>query len=282
MQPVNSFQIRRQICDIGHRLWLRGFAAGFDGNISYRLSEDEVLCTPTMISKGHMRPEDLCLIDMEGHQHGGTRKRTSEILLHLAIMKARPDVRAVVHCHPPHPVAFSLAREPIPQCVLPEAELCLGEVPTAPYRTPGTQEVADSVVPFVKSTKIIILANHGTVSFDDDLERAFWWTEVLDSYCRILMLARQLGPVARFGQSEAQDLLDIKTKWGFADPRTEPGLENCDLCGNDAFRASWSAAKLEPRAFGDPASSVAPDVVDKITQQVIAALQANPTTQRTT
>ncbi|MFM8892271.1 MAG: class II aldolase/adducin family protein, partial [Planctomycetia bacterium] len=93
-------QLKEEICDIGRRIYNKGFAAGNDGNISFRLGPNEVLCTPTMISKGFMKPSDLCIVDMNGNQIAGNRKRSSEILLHLTIMKDRPDVNSVVHCHP--------------------------------------------------------------------------------------------------------------------------------------------------------------------------------------
>src|SRR4029078_8929510 len=164
-----------------------------DGNISYRLGPNEVLCSPTMICKGFMKPADLCTVDMQGNQLSGTRKRTSEVLLHLAIMKVRPEVKSVVHCHPPHATAFAVAREPIPQCVLPEVEVFLGDVPITKYETPGGQVFADTVLPFVEKSNVIILANHGTVSFGETVERAYWWTEILDAYCGMPLWAKQLG-----------------------------------------------------------------------------------------
>ena len=212
-------QLKEEICEIGRRLYAKGFAAGNDGNISYRLGPNEVLCTPTMISKGFMTPSDLCIVDMEGNQIGGNRKRTSEILLHLTIMKERPDINAVVHCHPPHATAFAVAREPIPQSVLPEVEIFLGIVPIARYATPGNQKFADTVKPFAKDSSVIILANHGTVSFGETVEKAYWWTEILDAYCRILMLAKDIGRVSHLTKTESQELLDLKAKWGFTDPR---------------------------------------------------------------
>src|SRR5271170_1408989 len=146
----NLHKLKEEICDIGRRIYAKGFAAGNDGNITFRLSENEVLCTPTMICKGFMKPDDLCIVDMEGKQLAGRRKRTSEVLLHLAIMKERPDVKSVVHCHPPHATAFGVAREPIPMCVLPEVEVFLGEVPITKYAIPGGKEFADTILPFVK------------------------------------------------------------------------------------------------------------------------------------
>ena len=191
----NAYKRKKEICEIGQRVYNKGFAAANDGNISYRLSENEVLCTPTMHSKGFLKPEDICLIDMTGKQLAGIKKRSSEALLHLQIYKERPDVKSVVHCHPPHATAFAIAREPIPQCVLPEVEVFLGDVPISQYETPGGQAFADTIIPLVKKTNVVILANHGTVSWGEDVERAYWWTEILDAYCRMLMLAKSIGRV---------------------------------------------------------------------------------------
>ena len=203
-----------------------------------------------MISKGFMKPDDLCIVDMEGKQLSGKRKMTSEIKLHLAIMKERPEIKSVVHCHPPHATAFGIAREPVPMCVLPEVEIFLGDVPIAKYETPGSQEFANTILPFVHKSNVIILANHGTVSFGETVERAYWWTEILDAYCRMLMLARGLGSINYFTEPEARALLELKEKWGFKDPRLE--MKNCDICANDTFRESWKASGVAPRAFQPP------------------------------
>ncbi len=248
----NLHKLKEEICDIGRRIYAKGFAAGNDGNISYRLGPNEVLCTPTLICKGFMKPDDLCIVDMEGKQLAGRRKRTSEVLLHLAIMKERPEIKSVVHCHPPHATAFAVAREPIPQCVLPEVEVFLGDVPITRYETPGGQKFADTILPFVKKANVIILANHGTVSYGESVEKAYWWTEILDAYCRILMLSKDLGRVTYFNEKETRELLDLKDKWGFADPRLTPEMKNCDICANDVFRDSWQAAGIERRAFDAP------------------------------
>ena len=242
--------LRKRFCEIGRRVYQKGFAAANDGNISIRVGDNEVLCSPTMICKGYMTPDDICAVDFAGNQIGGKRKRTSEILLHLSIMKARDDVKAVVHCHPPHATAFAVAGEPIPQCILPEVEVFMGEIPIAPYETPGTQKFADTVLPFLKGTSCIILKNHGTVSFGKTVEEAFWKTEILDSYCRILMLARQLGRVDYFTQQQTNELLDLKKRLGFDDPRFH--VENCDLCGNSAFREGYTEKPLGRRPSTPP------------------------------
>ena len=248
----NVFQQKKDICQIGERIYNKGFAAANDGNITVRIGENEVLCTPTMHCKGFPKPDDIATVDMQGKQLAGRKKRSSEALLHLEIYKQRPDVKSVVHCHPPHATAFAVAREPIPQCVLPEVEVFLGDVPITKYETPGGQGFADTVIPFVKNTNVLILANNGTVSYGENVERAYWWTEILDAYCRILLLSRSLGKVNYFTEDKERELLALKEKWGFKDPRNTEEFENCDICANDIFRGSWSNTGVERRAFDAP------------------------------
>jgi len=260
MSGKNVYQIKKDICEIGRRIYNKGFAAANDGNITVRVSENEVLCTPTMHSKGFLVPDDISLVDMTGKQLSGRKKRSSEALLHLEIYRNRPDVKSVVHCHPPHATAFAVAREPIPQCVLPEVEVFLGDVPITKYETPGGQAFADTIIPFVKKTNVIVLANHGTVSFGEDVERAYWWTEILDAYCRILMLAKQLGGVNYLNPRESKELLELKDKWGFSDPRNSSEYKDCDICANDIFRDSWTATGVERKAFAEPPAAKPGDI----------------------
>ncbi len=291
---VNVHQIKKDICDIGQRIYNKGFAAANDGNITVRVGDNEVLCTPTMHSKGFLKPDDICLIDMTGKQLAGRKKRSSEALLHLEIYRQRPDIKSVVHCHPPHATAFAVAREPIPQCILPEVEVFLGDVPITRYETPGGQAFADTIIPFVDKCNVMILANHGTVSFGENVERAYWWTEILDAYCRILMLSRQLGRVNYLDENQSRELLQLKDKWGFADPRNTEEYKNCDICANDIFRESWASSGVERKAFDAPppmkpdaspgtdkaAASGTPAGIDEerliklITEQVISQLKS--------
>jgi L-fuculose-phosphate aldolase len=249
MQDVQ--ELKESICEIGRRIYQRGFAAANDGNITLRLSDTEVLCTPTMCCKGFLKPGDICLIDMQGNQLAGRKKRSSEALLHLEIMQARPDVQSVVHCHPPHATAFAITHEPIPQAVLPEVEIFLGEVPITKYETPGSKKFAETILPFVRQSNVIILANHGTVSYGESLERAYWWTEVLDAYCRILILSRQLGPIQYLSQQHTQELIELKKQWGFTDPRHAPDFQG-DIRDNATFRHTWADARVPPRPIPPP------------------------------
>lgn len=282
---VNEYKLKEQMCEIGRRVYNRGFAAANDGNITIRINEREVLCTPTMVSKGFMKPEDICKVDYEGKQLAGSKRRTSEVLLHLAVYKHRPDINAVVHCHPPHATAFAVAHEPIPKCVLPEVEVFLGEVPMAVYETPGNQKFAETIVPYIKDCNTILLANHGTVTFGPDLEKAYFNSEIIDAYCKILILARQLGRVNYFSDSQTRELLELKKRLGYDDPRLRD--ENCDMCGNNvvgrgfvdfmpeahAFRRDDEPATASPSKNGQmPKDIDIEELVQKVTDRVMEAL----------
>jgi L-fuculose-phosphate aldolase len=282
----NVHKIKQEICDIGKRIYNRQFAAANDGNITVRVSENEVLCTPTLHCKGFLKPDDIAMVDMTGKQISGRKKRSSEALLHLEIYRQREDIKSVVHCHPPHATAFAIAREPIPQCILPEVEVFLGDVPITKYETPGGQSFADTIIPFVDRTNVMILANHGTVSYGESVEQAYWWTEILDSYCRMLLLAKQLGNVSFLGGQKSQELLDLKEQWGYKDPRNTAAYEDCDICANDIFRDSWAESGVERRAFPAPPSLKGNDaaapasgvneeaLVKAITDEVIRQMKA--------
>lgn len=203
---MDEASLREQVCEVGRWLYARGLVAAFDGNLSCRLDDGSVLCTPTMICKGRMRPDDLCVVDLEGAQLRGERKRTSEILLHLEIYKHAPSATAVVHCHAPHVLAFAMTGTSIPRGILPEVEVFLGDVPVTPYETPGTAAFAKLIIPVLGQTQIAVLSNHGVVSWDSTLERAYWWTEILDAYCRVLLLSKSLGEPRRLPPDKMAEL----------------------------------------------------------------------------
>lgn len=274
---LNEWKLREQICEIGRRVYNKGFAAANDGNISIRLNEKEVLCTPTLVSKGYMKPDDLCVVDYEGKQLRGKKRRTSEILIHLAVYKARPDIGGVVHCHPPHATAFAIAHEPIPKCILPEVEVFLGEVPMAVYETPGTQKFAETLLPYVKDSNTIILANHGTVAFAKDLETAYFNTEIVDAYCRMLILAKQLGRINYFTEGQTKELLDLKKRLGYDDVRFRSN--DCDVCGISSFGRGYGEFVPEAKAFVPPEEENGAEagdefeaLVQRVTDQVMARL----------
>jgi L-fuculose-phosphate aldolase len=216
---MTEIELREQICEIGRRLYQRGYVSANEGNLSVRLNEDAVLCTPSLVSKGFMQPADLAIVNLAGEQTDGPRPRTSEIKLHLSVYRHRSDVQAVIHTHPPHVTAFAITGKAIPTDIHPEMEFFVGPVPTASYATPGTHEFAQTIVPFLQHSSAIVLANHGLVAFGPTLEWAWFVTEVVDSYCRLLLAARQLGEPQRLTSEQMNELLIMKKSWGLTDPR---------------------------------------------------------------
>ena len=211
-------ELKSLICDIGRRLWQRQLVAGIDGNLTIRLNADEVLCTPTMQSKGFLQPADICLVNMAGEQLAGHKRSSSEVLLHLEILKARPDVMSVVHSHPPHATAFAITGRPVPRGLVAEAEYFLGEVPVAPYEMPGTATFARTVLPFVHRSNACLLANHGAVTYGSSLVEAYNLMEVLDAYCRVVLLAEQAGPTKPLSASECAALAELRIQNQVAPP----------------------------------------------------------------
>ena len=167
---MNEWKLREQMCEIGRRVYNKGFAAANDGNISYRLSEDRVLCTPTRVSKGFMKPDDLCIVDLDGKQVSGKRKRSSEILLHLTVMKARADVGSWCTAirRMPRRLPSRVSRSPSASC--PRSRSSSARWRSPPTRRPAAQAFADTVLPYVKDTDTILLANHGTLTYGSDLK----------------------------------------------------------------------------------------------------------------
>lgn len=224
-------EIKKEICAVGRKLWMRQFVDGNGGNISYRIGPNEVICTPTLVSKFDLTPDDLCLVDLDGNQVAGSKPRTSEIFLHLEIYKAVPEAKATVHCHPPHATAYAITGKVPPNLVIPEFEVFIGKVAISPYETPGTPEFAHTVLPFVKQHNTVLLSNHGVACWADTVTHAEWYVEVLDTYCSTLMLASQLGaPISFISESKESDLLAIKKRLGLPDVRFDPSkMKECQL-----------------------------------------------------
>jgi L-fuculose-phosphate aldolase len=264
--------IKAEIVAAGRKLWQRQYVDGNGGNISFRIGENAVLCTPTLTSKADLRPEDLCLVDLEGQQLIGSRPRTSEILMHLEIYKAVPEAKAVLHCHPPHATAYAITGRVPPTCVIPEYEVFVGSVALSPYETPGTQAFAETVIPYVRTHNTVLLANHGIVCWADTVTHAEWYAEVVDTYCWTLMLAAQLGaPLTHIPKEKAADLLEIKKRLGLPDERL--GMKECQLCDLPELPG---AIALPPRACAQGEASRSDEeteaIVQAVTDSVMTAL----------
>lgn len=212
--------LKEEIVSAGRKLWERQYVDGNGGNISARLLPERILCTPTMLSKADLRPDDLSIVDLENRQIVGTRPQTSEIRLHLEIYKAVPQAQAVIHCHPPYATAHAVAGV-VPQGnLVPEQEVFIGPVVLAPYETPGTVEFARTVLPVDRQHNTILLANHGIVCWADTVTHAEWYAEVIETYCKTVMIASQLkSPLPEIPPNKVDELLEIKKRLGLPDAR---------------------------------------------------------------
>lgn len=209
----NEEYIRREICRVGHMLHQRGFVAACDGNISVRLRQDLVLCTPTSISKGMMEPEDLVLINMSGAQVSGERRPSTEMGMHLLFYRMRPEIRAVVHAHPPTATGFAAAGIPLDEPLVAEVVVACGSIPLARYGTPGTPELSQALAPLVPDNDAILMAHHGVVTCGHDLLSASMKMEIAEHYAKIVLVARQLGPTQPLPKEEVRKLMKARENY---------------------------------------------------------------------
>lgn len=257
--------LKERICDMGRRLWQRDYTDGNGGNITIRVGDNLALCTPTLICKGFMKPEDMCLVDLDANQLAGSRVRTSEAKTHFGIMKRQPNAKACVHAHPPHATAFAIANVDIPSCLIPEAEVFLGKIGVAKYQTPGTPANADEVGEVGKTHQAVLMQNHGVIVWGKDVEDAYWKMENIDSYCRTVWIAAGLGGgLHRFTGGHAKELIDLRQKLGMPDPRS--GLKECELCDTNDFRPGVVVAHPASNTASAPAA--ADPQIEAIVQQI--------------
>ncbi len=215
---------RQDIVETGRLVYQKGWVAANDGNITVRLDDDRILSTPTGVSKGMMSPDDLIIVDYEGNKLQGRLEKTSEILMHLVIYKMRPDVRSIVHAHPPVSTGFAAAGISLNKALLPEVVIGLGCVPLAEYGLPGTPALTEPMMPLIPKFDAILLANHGAVAYGGDIKQAFFRLETVEHFARINLVAHQLGGGKLLPSEEVQKLIEARGRYGFASSSvSEPG-----------------------------------------------------------
>lgn len=214
MSSRKEIAVRKDIVEIGRRLYQKGYIAGTEGNISIRITENEVITTPAGFPKGFLQPKELVKVDLTGKKIGGPKNifPSSEIAMHLAIYKARPDVKAVIHAHPPFTTGFSVARVPLRKKILPEIILTLGEIPLSEYATPTTQKLANAVSKLIINHDAVLLANHGIVCVGKDIDDAYYKIELVEHFAKINFIARLLGKETELETEEIEELLKLKNK----------------------------------------------------------------------
>ena len=207
-------EIREQICEVGKRIWLKGWVASNDGNISMKIGEHAVITTPTGVSKGFMSPDMLIKVDMDGNVLAGYLKPSSELKIHLEAYKRRDDIKAFVHAHPPVTTGFAVANIPLDFQTLPEIIISLGAIPLASYGTPSTPELSDSISELVLCHDAILLANHGAITLGKDVMDAYYKMEAVEHFAMISLTAHQLGKMKPISEPNIKKLEEVREKFG--------------------------------------------------------------------
>lgn len=206
---MTELQLRAALCEVGRRLWQRGLVGGNEGNMSCRLSPRQLLVTPSGVSKGHLKPDDLVVTDLKGQPIREGQKVSSEVRLHVACYAGRPDCQAVVHAHPPVATAFSLAGETIPDNLLPESAVILGSVATVPFVMPGTDEITGEITPLLPDHKTFILSHHGAATLGKDIYDAYARMETLERVATVIMHAGNIGKIRPMPDRAFDHLLEV-------------------------------------------------------------------------
>jgi len=258
---TNEWELKKLIVEIGRRIWTRGYVAANDGNITVKLNDEELLTTPTGVSKGFMTTDMIIKCDKTGKVISSNPpfRPSSEVKMHLDVYKERPDVRAIVHAHPQYATSFAVAGIPLNKCVLPEAVIVMGAVPIAPYGLPSTMEIPDRARPYIKNSDVVLLENHGALTLGTDLLNAYHKMETLEHTASIVWKAIQLGNLNVLPPEERDRLMTLRDKFGLAGRVT-----TCDATpmASSAHPAAETAGVSEAR-------------IREITEQVIARLTKN-------
>jgi len=195
MPSAKELRLRKALCEIGRRLYDRGYLAGTDGNLSVRLDRNSLLVTPSGAAKGFLRPADLIVAGLDGKVKHGRAKPSSELAMHLEIYHHRPEITACVHSHPPFVTALAVTCIPLPDNVLPEIVAFVGRIKITEYAAPGTAAVAKSLHPDLADCNAFILKNHGLLTLGRTLEEAWSTHEMVESFAKVFWLAQSLGKV---------------------------------------------------------------------------------------
>ncbi len=277
----NEYEIKKQICEIGKRIYNRNMVAANDGNISVKLNDHEFLCTPTGVSKGFMTPDFICKVDENGNvlQANKGFRPSSEIKMHMRVYKLRPDVGSVVHAHPVYATSFAIAGIPLTQPIMPEAVIALGCVPIAEYGTPSTNEIPDRLEKYLPYYDAVLLESHGALTWSENLLAAYMKMESVEFYAQLLYQSKMLGGPKEFDKATVEKLYEIRRKMGL------PGKHPANLCQNksgvNCHNCASSCNSVAPAApsgiHGSTDMTVdsreqSPEVIAEITRRVLEQL----------
>jgi len=266
---MDDFEAKKHIIEVGKRMYLRGLVAANDGNISIKVGPNAIWVTPTGVSKGYMEPEMLVKLDLNGKLISGSNKQSSEVMMHLRVYNENPDIMAVVHAHPPVATSFSIAGIKLDRAILTEAVVNLGSVPIAPYATPGTQEVPDSIAPFCRTHNAVLLANHGALTWGKEIYEAYFRLESLEYYAMVMMYTNNiLGKVNELSCNQVCKLMEIREKLGI----NTGGVPRCSFVEDNAHETASPGNSVTAKA--EPAEEAVEEaairkIVEKVTESVL-------------
>lgn len=276
---LSDYEAKKQIIEIGKRMYDKGFVASNDGNISCKVGPNIIWTTPTGVSKGFMTPDMLVKMNFDGKVLMGKLKPSSEVKMHLRVYNENPDVMAVTHAHPPVATSFAIAGISLDRAILPEAVVNLGSVPIAHYATPGSQDVPDSIAPYCKSHNAVLLANHGALSWGKDLTEAYHRLESLEYYATVLMYTGKIiGRANELSCSQVNELIDIREKLGITSGGTPPcslkETNTSDVVNTEKpLTASYSGSGCSVSSVSSDKEAIIRELTQKITQQVLESLK---------
>lgn len=264
---VHEWELKKLFVELGKRIWQRNYVAANDGNMTVRLNENELLTTPTGISKGFMTTDMIIKVDYNGKVISGNPdyRPSSEVKMHIDVYNERPDINAVVHAHPPFATSFAVAGIPLDKCVLPEAIIVIGAVPIAKYGLPSTDELPENIRPHIKKNDVILLENHGALTLGPDLLTAYHRMETLEHTANIVSKAIQLGNLGVLPEVERDRLMTLRDKFNL------PGrITTCDA--TPMTSNADPMVNTQPVSFGS-SGKITDETIRQITESVIAKLK---------
>lgn len=267
VQYLTDFEAKKAIIEIGKRMYAKGFVASNDGNISVKVGPNAIWATPTGVSKGYMTPDMLVKLDLNGKVIYGRNKPSSEIKMHLKVYNENSEVMAVTHAHPPVATSFAIAGIQLDRAILPEAVVNLGTVPIAPYATPSTQEVPDSIAPFCKTYNAVLLANHGALTWGRDPFEAYYRLESLEYYATVLMYTGNIiGRANELSCSQVSKLVEIREKLGIS----SGGMPKCALkeSNKDNFISAPINSEIKNSNIDDK-EDVINTIIERVTKIIL-------------
>lgn len=237
--------LREEIVRFSRLIYDKSYVAAMDGNISARLPEGNILCTPTKCNKGFVVADDLVVVDPAGKLVRGGRKVSSEIAMHLLVYEMRADVHAVVHAHPACATAYAAAGIPLNKALISEVVLALGCVPLAEYGTPGTPELTDRLTPFIKDYDALLMANHGVVTYGENLMDAFNRMDTVEHFAKISIYTRILGREQLLSSQDVEKLWVQRQKYfGLGSDEARPKDAACPVTAGGPERISLTRDEL--------------------------------------